>query len=236
MKINQRKKILNKKKQPPDSHSDEITALLLNWRRQENIVKVIQSIKDQTVDIKIWLWNNNIEDTTVYDVDVQINTTKNFKCWPRWLVGSMIDEGFIFTLDDDIMFNKNDVIENCLKYYKHLNTSEEFPIIGYTGVILNEVMDYWSSKHLMNPDENKDTIVDIIKGRFMFMDSRILKNVSLENDPTCEDIKISSYSNYKVIPSLISNGLVNLEEGSEALHKSEEQREKRNIATKKYFI
>jgi UTP-glucose-1-phosphate uridylyltransferase len=30
----------------------------------------------------------------------------------------MVDEGFIFTLDDDIMFNKTDVIENCLKTYE----------------------------------------------------------------------------------------------------------------------
>jgi hypothetical protein len=79
-------------------------------------------------------------------------------------------------------------------------------------------------------------MVDVVKGRFMFMDSKILKSVLLENEPTCEDIKISSYSNYKVIPSLISNGLINLEEGPEALHSSLEQREKRTEAIKRYFI
>ena len=57
-----------------------ITALLLNWKRQENILKVIQSIKDQSVDIDIWLWNNNPEDKTSYDVDVQVNSSSNFKC------------------------------------------------------------------------------------------------------------------------------------------------------------
>ena len=55
-----------------------ITALLLNWKRQENIVKVIQSIRDQSVKVDIWLWNNNIEDNTSYDVDVQINSSNNF--------------------------------------------------------------------------------------------------------------------------------------------------------------
>jgi hypothetical protein len=34
----------------------------------------------------------------------------------------------------------------------------------------------------------------------------------------------------------MSNGLINLEEGPEALHSSLEQRKKRTEATKKYFI
>jgi hypothetical protein len=214
----------------------KVTALLLNWKRQENIVKVIQSIRDQSIDIDIWLWNNNIEDKTSYDVDVQINSSNNFKCWPRWLVGSMVDEGFIFTLDDDIMFNKTDVIENCLKTYKTIGKNRTFPIIGYSGVVLNKEKDYWESKHINKPYDDTDVIVDVIKGRFMFMDSKILKNVLLENEPTCEDIKISSYSNYKIITSLMSNGLIKLYEGPEALHSSLEQREKRTEAAKKYFI
>lgn len=213
----------------------KITALLLNWKRQENIVKVIQSIKDQTVDIDIWLWNNNPEDKTKYDVDVQIDSSNNFKCWPRWLIGSMVDDGYIFTLDDDIMFSKNDVIENCVKTYQNIITKELFPIIGYSGVKLNENKDYWDSKHFHKPYKNENIMVDIIKGRFMFMDNNILSKVKMQNEPTCEDIKISSYSKYKMIPSSIINGLVNLDEGSEALHASSEQREKRNIAVKRYF-
>jgi hypothetical protein len=213
----------------------KITALLLNWKRQENIVKVIKSIKDQSVDIDIWLWNNNPEDKTSYDVDVQVNSSNNFKCWPRWLIGSMVDDGYIFTLDDDLMFNRSDIIENCVKTYEKIGNKELFPIIGYSGVILNESKDYWGSPHIHKPNEEKDIKVDIIKGRFMFMNKNILNKVVLENEPTCEDIKISSYSNYKLLPSVIQNGLINLDEGQEALHASPIQRDKRIIAVKKYF-
>jgi hypothetical protein len=213
----------------------KITALLLNWKRQENIVKVIDSIKKQSVKIDIWLWNNNIEDKTKYDVDVQINSTTNFKCWPRWLMGSMVNDGYIFTLDDDIMFNRNDVIETCIKEYESIKNSHSNPIIGYSGVIVNEEKNYWSSQHMHQPEKNNNIIVDVIKGRFMFMDSNILSNVSLENEPTCEDIKISSYSEYKLIPKSLFGGLVNLTEGVEALHQNPTQREKRIVALKKYF-
>ena len=107
----------------------KVTALLLNWKRQENIVKVIQSIRDQSIDIDIWLWNNNIEDNTSYDVDVQINSSNNFKCWPRWLVGSMVDEGFIFTLDD-LTYLKKYILN------KDINSKLAFKNVNEIGNIL----------------------------------------------------------------------------------------------------
>jgi hypothetical protein len=212
----------------------KITALLLNWKRQDNIIKVINSIKKQTVKVDIWLWNNNKEDNTKYDVDVQINSTENFKCWPRWLMGSMVDNGYIFTLDDDIMFNRNDIIETCIKEYEKINIINTIPIIGYSGVIINEDKNYWTSHHIHKPSDD-NLLVDIIKGRFMFMSKNILENVKMENEPTCEDIKISSYSQYKLIPASISNGLINLSEGMEALHQNPIQRDKRVVALRKYF-
>jgi hypothetical protein len=48
----------------------------------------------------------------------------------------MVDEGFIFTLDDDIMFNKTDVIENCLKTFKTIGKNRTFPIIWLFGCLL----------------------------------------------------------------------------------------------------
>lgn len=213
----------------------KVTALLLNWKRPLNIVKVIDSIKMQNIDIDIWLWNNNVDDTTKYDVDIQINSSSNFKCWPRWLMGSMVEDGYIFTLDDDIMFSRDTFIEECINTYNSINIQSTYPIIGYTGVSLNSNKEYWKSNHIYKPDVNNDILVDVIKGRFMFMHKQILNSVILENEPTCEDIKISSYSNYKIIPSILQNGLINLKEGNEALHANLSQREKRTIALKKYF-
>lgn len=212
----------------------KVTALLLNWKRPQNIIKVINSIKKQTVKVDIWLWNNN-DDKTKYDVDVQIDSSNNFKCWPRWTMGSMADNGYIFTLDDDIMFSRDTIIEECINTFNKFKNDFPLTILGYSGVIINNEKNYWSSTHIQQPQFNNDTVVDVVKGRFMFMDKNILNNVMLENEPTCEDIKISSYSNHKIIPSILHNGLVNLTEGSEALHADMSQREKRIIALKRYF-
>jgi hypothetical protein len=209
-----------------------VTAILINWKRQENIVKTIKSIRSQSIPIKICLWNNNPDDKTKYDVDLQIDSPNNFKCYPRWMMASLVETDYIFTLDDDLMLSDNNVIEETLNLYENINTNNL--IIGYTGVILNKDKDYWTSEHITEP-KNIDIKVDIVKGRFMFMNKSIINNITLENEETCEDIKISSYSYYKLIPSILKNRLSNLDELGVGLFGSNDHNLKRSIATKKYF-
>ena len=210
----------------------KVTAILLNWKRPENIVKTIKSIRDQSIPVKICLWNNNPDDKTKYDVDLQINSPDNFKCYPRWMMASLVETDYIFTLDDDLMLNDNDVIKDILTFYESININTT--IVGYTGVILNQDKDYWTSEHLTEP-KNEDIKVDIVKGRFMFMSKSLINNMTLENEETCEDIKVSSYSNYKLIPSILKNRLSNLDELEVGLFGSSDHNLKRSIATKKYF-
>jgi hypothetical protein len=210
-----------------------ITAVLLNWKRPENIVKTIKSIRDQSIPIKICLWNNNPDDRTRHDVDIQIDSPNNFKCYPRWMMASLIETDYIFTLDDDLMLNDNNVIKDILDFYESINTNDKL-ILGYTGVILNQDKDYWESEHITEP-KNIDIKVDIVKGRFMFMSKNLIKNITLENEETCEDIKISSYSDHKLIPSILKNRLLDLDEMGVGLFGSNDHNLKRLIATKKYF-
>jgi hypothetical protein len=210
-----------------------VTAILLNWKRPENIVKTIKSIRDQSIPVKICLWNNNPDDKKNYDVDLQINSPNNFKCYPRWMMASLIETDYIFTLDDDLLLSDDNVIEDTLNLYKRINTDDKL-IIGYTGVILNQDKDYWTSEHLTEP-KNEDIKVDIVKGRFMFMSKSLINNMTLENEETCEDIKVSSYSNYKLIPSILKNRLSNLDELEVGLFGSSDHNIKRSVATKRYF-
>jgi len=210
-----------------------ITAVLLNWKRPENIIKTIKSIKEQSIPVKICLWNNNPHDKTKYDVDLQIDSPFNFKCYPRWMMASLIESDYIFTLDDDLVLSDKDVIRDTLYFYESLKNN--MAIVGFTGVILNEDKDYWSSHHITYPLDN-DITVDIIKGRFMFLSKNLLANITLENEETCEDIKISSYSDYKLIPSILKNRLINLDEMGVGLFGSSDHNLKRTLATKRYFI
>lgn len=208
------------------------TALLLNWKRPENIVKTIDSIRAQTAPIEIWLWNNNPEDKTAYDVDMQINSPRNFFCWPRWLLGSMAETEFIFTLDDDLMFADKGVIADCADYLRHVDSTR---MIGYTGVCFQgNSLSYFGGKHVEAWD-NCDLLVDIMKGRFMFIRRSAMYRINIENEPTCEDIKVSAAMGKAVIPSFLTGRLINLSEGDEALFAQPWQRERRQKAVEKYF-
>lgn len=208
--------------------SNKCTALLLNWKRPDNLVKVIESIRKQTVPTTIFLWDNSGEDIK-YDVDAHVRSNINFKCWPRWALGSMAESEFIFSLDDDLMFKDEKVLEDACKY----RTVPDI-IIGYCGVQLVRDTNYWDSPHIKAPRE-EDTYVDIVKGRFMFMRRNFLKSVGMEYEPTCDDIRLSSRSKCKVIPGMFYDRFIELDEGSVALWQTAEQQEKRNKARFRYF-
>jgi hypothetical protein len=73
------------------------------------------------------------------------------------------DADYVFSLDDDLVFYDDRVVEDCIKYVDKHHVS-----IGYSGVVLDVSRNYWESKHLYHPKRSEDVAVDIIKGRFMF--------------------------------------------------------------------
>lgn len=205
----------------------QVTAILLNWKRPHNIHKVIKSIRSQDVPIDIWLWNNsNIVEQ--FDVDQYFHSSINLKCFPRWCLASMVQTKYFFVIDDDIMFSDNRVISDCIKH-----SNIEDLIIGHTGVILNDEKIYFDSEHFSNVA--KSVYVDIVKGRFMFMKQSLMNSVTMDVSFTCEDIKISSHSNNKVLPAFLHNRFVDLEEGEEALFRTEGQKELRQLAVNQFF-
>jgi len=217
-----------------------VTALLLNWKRSHNLRRIIESIKNQSVDIEILLWNNNVDDKNVYDVDLQINSSKNLMCFPRWFLINYAKHNYVFTIDDDLIFKDTRVIEDCLNYL----TNNHY-MIGHTGVILNESKNYWRSKHYTSPVIDKDVEVDIIKGRFImahkntFKDTNLLIDdyqINIDNPKIEDDIYISSCVKVKkIIPSFLCDRFKNLPEGGVGSRSMPTHNKMRIQYTKKYF-
>lgn len=214
------------------------TALLLNWKRPDNLVKIINSLKSQSVSVEIFLWNNNIEDNNKYNVDLQINSDKNLMCLPRWFMGTYASSEYIFSLDDDLIFNDSNVVEDCVNFVKENDVA-----IGKTGVILNNERDYWKSKHVLNPDPHKNISVDIIKGQFLMCSKKHISKISLNSlnnvhftNPRIEDdIILSSIINNKQIPSFLHHRFKKLPNGGVSLHRSAGHNLSRKQTTDKYF-
>lgn len=208
------------------------TALLLNWKRPQNQKMILESIRNQSIPIDIFLWNNNSEDKYDYDADLKINSSKNLICWPRWLIACFAETEYIFTLDDDIMFSQEDVIEKCIYFFEKNRFSID-TIIGKFGVILNSEKNYFGSNHIQAANEQK--YVDVVKGRFMFMRTEFIKNIYLNLSVREDDIYISSFSKNKIIPDFLKTGFKKLEQGEVSLWKQKEHKISRQKAVDEYL-
>lgn len=215
--------------------SYKATAILTNYCRQENVKKIIPCLRSQTVPIEIIMINNsNIKDE--YDVDLQINASKNLMCFPRWFACNYATSPYVFSLDDDLIFSDDNVIADCIQYSK-----ENHCAVGGFGVVLDN-LNYWRSSHVRSNAEMSHK-VNIIKGRFLFTQKQFLKNVPLiapdnisyENPRFEDDIFISSYINKKIIPTFLANRLIELPQNGFSLFGQPIHRESRSVAAKKFF-
>ncbi len=167
-----------------------ITVLLLNYRRRENIDIILNSLKNQTLDCEIFLWNNSNDVFKDNRIDWIVNSNNNQYCWPRWFMGNYASNEFIMSMDDDLTFTQNNALEklyNEAKKYK-----EKGRAIGIEGIRIHNINSYYSTKkqtrlkklfignpnlHFITPKTNKK--VDIIKGRLLLCAREDLKEVPL---------------------------------------------------------
>jgi len=214
------------------------TALLLNWKRQKNLKRIIKSIKKQSVDVEIFLWNNNPEDLTDYGVDLQINSSKNLMCYPRWFLINYAKNPYIFTLDDDLIFSDEYVIKDCLEYLENGDC-----VLGYRGVILKSNKKYQKGDHI-SPDNKNDVFVDILKGRFIIGNKKHFLNVPLvdevysdiSNSKKEDDIYVSKHINSdKIVPSMLKDRFVELGSLGVGLCESKSHINNRDNYVNKYF-
>jgi hypothetical protein len=211
------------------------TALLLNWKRPKNLIRSIDVLRE--MDIEILLWNNNPDDKTKFDVDMQINADQNQYCWARWEMATHATTPYVFSLDDDLMFSDKDAINRCIDIIEGMNPNT---IIGYTGVSLNKEKNYRNSFHINSPISVGNSYVDIVKGRFMFMNKDFCTSISInkryaELIPRADDIYISSKSTTKIISSVLYNSIKELPEGDVGLWMQQAHYPIRQQATDIFF-
>ncbi len=199
--------------------------------------KVLSSIREQTANIEIFLWNNNKEDKTNYDADVIFQSSENFFCWPRWLIAGLVQTEFVFTLDDDLILTRPTVIQECIAFFEKQELPDD-TILGIYGVLLDGQKNYKKSSHVRRPVLNNR--VDIVKGRFMFMKRKFAQSIPigyemLDNRMNYDDIYVSSFSKHKYIPAFLNKAWRDLPEGNVALYKQTFHMCNRQKAVDRYF-
>lgn len=231
-----------------------VTVLLMNYKREENLPKIIDALKSQTVDCKIFLWNNADKPYHDDSLDLVINSSRNLKCWARWSMIAYTDSPYIMTHDDDLCFKSPDVLQKLIDSLE--NNYEPGRAIGFTGVKLGSGKRYYPSKiekkirklkikvgpkHINFPE--KDTYVDSLKGRLIFCKRSDLASTPLFVDcEDCDDIVVSSIlANKKRKHHLVTsslNGLIEELPGGKdnmALSQNDNWLDLRTSLSQKYF-
>lgn len=156
-----------------------ITALLLNYKRTNNVHFIISRLRRQSVPIDIFVWDNSGKFRST-DVDWLINSSVNALCAPRWFMGTYARTPYVFTLDDDLLISRDDLIEDVVSYIEKKDFDPD-TIFGPFGVIHFEGRNYSESNALTQrilgvPGTAHssgtyffDVAADMIKGRLMMM-------------------------------------------------------------------
>lgn len=235
-----------------------VTILLMNYKREQNLPKIIDSLRSQTVPCEIFLWNNSGKIYENPKVDWIINSSNNVRCWSRWSMVPFASNEYVMTLDDDLCFSTND----CLELLINESKADHSPgrAIGTHGVILDKKGNYYPRemsqqlrkvgikippRHYKYPE--KKMFVDILKGRLIFFRKEDLKNVPMYPAETdkfmyCDDIVVSKYlagthKRHHLLTNVLNGKIEDFPEssGEMALSTSTDWEDLRNKMAKIYF-
>jgi len=222
-----------------ESRLSAVTVCLLNWKRPQNLPRVIDSLARQTAKPVIFLWNNG---APFRDERIrwQADSSQNMGCWPRWFMASRATTEFVCSLDDDLVLKDSYVLEDAIAF---LGQCPEETILGPEGVRLAFSKVYKDCGHVACPSE--DTPVSIVKGRMMLFRRSALNRVRLATDfdvaRDADDIALSSMAaggkaGRHIVPALFRGRLEDLDQLGVGLNQRPGHHERREAARRKYFL
>lgn len=233
-----------------------ITVLLLNYKRKKNIESIIETLKNQTLDCEIFLWNNSNEVFIDNRVDWIVNSNDNKFYWPRWFMGVYASNEFIMSMDDDLTFTHSNALKDL--HNEALKYKEDGRAIGIEGVKVKNFEKYFPHKkeNLLNsvflPNSNfrvknpkKPELVDIIKGRLLLCLKKDLEKIPLKTKflDYADDIAVSSFlasgkRRHHLVTNVLNNKITNLSgmDGPMAQSSRSNWDELRSKALKEYYF
>ncbi|WP_323219537.1 tetratricopeptide repeat protein [Limnoraphis robusta] len=245
---------------------EKITILLLNYRRPQNIPKIVESLRNQTVPVQIFLWDNS-SDTNIFfsDIDLVFKASQNQGCSPRWFMALYAKTKYIMTHDDDFLITRSNVLENIVECLENQQNSRT--IVGLEGIVVNPKKTYsehigYKSRYKFHGNKYGSVIpaivyksgknlnlitserVHLVKGRLM---ATRTENIVFHIDlPTLmrereDDIAVSAMIGQRkrihLIPSFLKDCIEELEMSNSIGNKDQPNHfQSRNHALKRYFF
>ena len=216
-----------------------LTVVLANYSRPENVRRLIQALRQQTLKPTLFVWDNSPEqDCDDACIDWLIRSSRNAKCSPRWWMASHADTDFVLIHDDDLLPSHPKVLAGTLEA-----AAKTAPFaVGAAGVILEGGSGYWLSRHVgVRADYvDDDARVDIVKGCYFCCPTVQLEKVDYLELDAEDDIAVSAklgngISQPHTVLADLQNDLQLLPEGEYSRKTRKSHRAARQAACWKYF-
>ncbi len=149
-----------------------ITAILLNYRRPDNMVAIIDALRRQTLPVSIFLIDN-AEESIANKVSVEkyIHVPWNAGAPIRLYLGPWVETPKIMFLDDDLLPDETFVEVASHKYEKHAPK-----ILGAYGRRLSLNFPHYGAA--VDRERNVEHgPTEIVKGRVMLFDKKLLQHL-----------------------------------------------------------
>jgi len=192
-----------------------LSVVILNWKRTANLEKILESIKNNTVQPdRVYVFNNN-PDVQLESLNATvINSGENFGCQMRHAFALGVDTLHFLFIDDDLMIKPTTIAS-------FTNWGEKYPeaILGYWGRKLGHDKSPYHDSPEVNYDIMEPTEVDIVLGRLHYCSKEKLslpfyyKFFTREDDiALCMANKKAGFKNY-VIPGTGTIDLPGFQQG-----------------------
>jgi hypothetical protein len=156
----------------------DVTAVLLSWKRKANLPWIIEALRAQTVDVEIWLINNDgFED---FGADRLIAIPWNAGEWARYVVAGRIETPWGMFQDDDFLLGDDTFLEDAISLHMRKCVSN---LLGVAGRGLQ-----------IEPPHYRPDIVDrdgwaaILKGHFQLFRRETVRRAKIPQHPSASDI------------------------------------------------
>lgn len=200
------------------SKQANITIVLLNYRRPQNIPVIVDAIRAQTVRAQVFLWNNGGAEVNSPRIDLYRRSEKNVGCMARWALAKEANTPYVMCLDDDICFKRSDALAGIVQALE----AQDHPgrIIGFIGACFSSLPVYNIRREIMcrYDDEQhrlrkafemqqeagtvetvsvtcrhieRDEAVDLVKGRMMAFRKSCIEDLVLPEERE-DDIFLSA--------------------------------------------
>lgn len=141
-----------------------LTIVILSWKRTQNLPKILESIKLNTIQPdKVFVFNNNLDIQLTSLNAVTINSGENFGCQMRHAFALGINSTHFMFIDDDLMLKPTTIAS-------FVNWGNKYPeaILGYWGRKVGHDKSPYHDASEVNFSVVEPTEIDIVLGRLHY--------------------------------------------------------------------